>query len=373
VLIHRSPQPALGPLARRTPLLTVLAVAAALVPATAAAELGGQGAPGPSGCSSIGVASASGGGGLNVSGSATVTCSYPTGSRFSSSDHPSPTPLGTPGDKCTNTSYQPFVWTEGPTTFEGQGGYLPGGVAKDPNGREVAYSAREGLASGYDPGTHDWYDVYTETSKYGPDGICIVDPNGWQETQFLVVPHAIAGNPGDVTGQILTLIDQFRARLHDNPAKIGTLPAQTQGLVNLAQCFWLDGLQPDQFATATLFGPPDVTGRSVVYSLVLHATLGQVQWQYGDETGGAAGHVASIPAQCGNHPQEVAHDYVRISGANTDFQVTATQSWNITANLFWVDSAGVGSAVIPVNQPTATVTSGPLPVYIGQLEGVPSA
>src|SRR5207302_292101 len=112
-----------------------------------------------------------------------------------------------------------------------------------------------------------WYDVYTESSTYGPDGICKVIPGAWQLTQWLVLPHAIAGNPADVMPGVMNLIDQFSKRLVSNPAPIGSLPPTTQGLVNLPQCFWLDGLQPDQFATATLAGPPDATGRQVMYSL----------------------------------------------------------------------------------------------------------
>jgi hypothetical protein len=364
------------PWARPAATLAALAAAGAgLLPSAVGAEFGGPAARGgPSTCSTVTVGSSSDTGRLiHLDAGAKITCSQPTSAAFSEPNHPNPPPPQppVPGTPCTNTRWQPYTWSEHPV-FEGQGGNLPGGVSYDPDGKFTSYEARTGLAAGIDPGTHNWYNVFQEKSTWQADGTCKVIPGQWANTQWVVLPHGItaANSPYDPV-QVQTLIAQFAQNLTTHPATIGTTPPATQGLVNLPQCFWLDGLQPDQYATATLPGGADPTGRSIYYQLYLQATLAQVAWDFGD--GGSGHQVTPPPAACGNHPQQVAYDYVRISGADTRFQVYAHQDWHVSSTLYYVDSGGVEPPVqIPVGQPVQQVVSGPIGVYIGQLEGVPS-
>jgi hypothetical protein len=178
------------------------------------------------------------------------------------------------------------------------------------------------------------------------------------------VPDPVSLKPffGDEIGQL-----QAQAGV------VGSAPAQ-RAVVNTPTCFWIDsmGIQNERDLTLVLAGPPDVSGRQIFYTFFARIVFQGVSWVF-DTTTGDTSQVA-VPSQCPVHPQEVAHQYTRISDGlpGGKYEVSATENYSISVTVYWIDSAGAHGPV-PVDPGVAApqLTPGHLFQYVGQIEGVP--
>jgi hypothetical protein len=159
---------------------------------------------------------------------------------------------------------------------------------------------------------------------------------------------------------------------------IVSAPSQN-GVVNSPVCFWIPnmGIPAERQLVLNLAGAPDASGRQIFYTLLATVQFAGVNWQFGDPTDNTS--EPSIPSGCpvpAGLPvgASAAHRYEQISDGLPGgvYQVSATENFTITVQMFWVDFSGPkGPVTVPsgVNDPTL-----PTPVYsqyVGQVEGVP--
>lgn len=342
----------------RPPALHSLAVAlvAALAPVASHAEGGVKPPPGqgPSTCSVIATGGAdSFGQVVDVQGGASITCRMPGGTSFSAPPRAGdPPPLSGP---CLDTAYQPLSFTD---SVSAAAQYGPQGTWSTPSGKlpgPAVHYAR-------DAGITDYWAVYQRPGTF-VNGSCHSDqPWPLLPVRFDPRPHPIRP-PDSPVPDWRIYVDQARANLKAAPGHPGTLPRADQGLVNLAQCYWLDGLQHEHDQAVTLEGPPDPSGRHIRYTLLIRASLGQVEWDFGD----GDPTTAAAPLACGSHDQLVAHVYRHYG----DYVAVAHEHWTVRVDLYWVDSDGPHRVPVDAGPQPPPIDTPPQRVHLGQIEGVP--
>jgi hypothetical protein len=276
-----------------------------------------------------------------------------------------------------------------PVTFQDQATVIRGTWVSPSHGQESAAIAPNSAgsvvsASGITAATNDVFALYSQDGKY-QGGQCL-PAGGWQSfcREGLPVssnadpcvysqPHAISpatSPPPAVTPYVAHALDGLRAEA----GTIHSLPSPN-GLVNLPTCFWLDGLGiPDERDfTLLLAGPPDGSGRRIYYTYLIRVFFAGVDWNFDDPFGNDQ---AQPDPACGQHPQLTAHSYPMISEKSRPdgyYHVTATESYQVTVDLYWTDSGGPHhSALDPgVHLPITVSPPGPYHQYVGQVEGIP--
>jgi hypothetical protein len=160
----------------------------------------------------------------------------------------------------------------------------------------------------------------------------------------------------------------------------GTIRATpaAKGVVNVPQCFWIDGIQipQERDLTLVLAGAPNSEGRRVYYTFLIRIKMDGITWHF-DDPGGNNNPDNPTADVCKQYPQGVSHTYHRITeGVNPDnmAHVTADESYVITADMYWADSLG-GPYHLSVDPgvPAQVIHPDPYSILIGQIEGVPTS
>lgn len=161
-----------------------------------------------------------------------------------------------------------------------------------------------------------------------------------------------------------------------NPGTIKAAPPNHTGLVNLPQCYWLTGqsVTGKQTVSMDLKGAPNASGQQITYHIALTVTLNNIIWNFGD----GSEQTTTVPIPCigdsGGASSLVAHNYVTYSQdqPNSSFLVTASETYQASAVMTWVDDNGPESENVTLNGNTTTVATPPYPVRIDQEESVGS-
>jgi hypothetical protein len=229
-------------------------------------------------------------------------------------------------------------------------------------------------------GTNDFYIPYQISGTANKQGRC----TGTKQTSpcwghgampgcLYVVPQTVTATiPG--TGPIATTFSGY-FQTQVKAGTISSLPA-ARSVVNVPTCFFVQGMNPTpgqswQYVRIVPV-PGDAEGRYVFFVFVATITYDGTVWNFGDGT--SSGVVPAdnppLPSECDSGlPAEayIAHTYTRYDTAG--FQVTASQTYSMSIDAYWDDSAGLHSVHLSdttLPQQTATIT---IPVY--QEEGVP--
>jgi hypothetical protein len=293
---------------------------------------------------------------VSISAGASFSCPEPGG--YSFGNQPKASFWVPNGTSCTQYRYQPLTFSDEGETAKATYTF--------PNGQVQ----NESLSSFPDAGIDNYW---IEFSKPGTvqNQVCNVS-NSLTWKQDAVVPGEWVITPGTsqfVSDPNVWAGDMYNF-LNNNSGTIGTMP-QTKGLVGLPQCFWINDLQASHEREVVLDGSPDVSGRQIRYVLIIVAQLGTVEWHFGDPYSNAK---ESAPSECGAHNQITAHTYSQISWyqPNHVYQgISATETWTLSAYLYWYDTYGYGSRQITLANPTQNITTPSITLSVGQEEGVP--
>ena len=355
---------------KRAGLLAVSAVVWTLIAAP-----GGQTSQNPpqaSGCS-VGYqgSSSSSGSTFDVQGGAGIVCHPPGGQSYGDKTRTvwSPPPNGT---ACVNYSDQPVTFHD-----PGAGGTVypsPWGTFSTPTNGYPGPMIVSGSSGGgnHQPAVEDAKARYAQNGTW-QNGVCDGGKNPWSPypVAYIWIPHTITA-PASPAPSFQPYVDQVVRDTRARAGTVGTLPTPDRGLVNLAQCFWVQniGIPVERDVLLVLAGPPDATGRQIFYNFVIRVRLVQpIGWDFGDQD---SSEVAPPPV-CGNHEGLVAHQYRKISAYEGDghYHVQATEQYTVTVDEMWDDSNGVNGPFrvyeAPITRPPQTPV---LNVYVGQVEGV---
>ena len=177
---------------------------------------------------------------------------------------------------------------------------------------------------------------------------------------------------------------QIRALLQNpgrlDPGRIQLAPTADRGLVNLPQHAWIEGATVQQpgtweFAADSL---PDATGRGLRYQYLVTVGLSGVDWSWGDGAGDWWPDLGEVGAD-GHNP---THSYRVISArggggpvvrGSATYTVQAVEHYTVDVMAVWFDGRGSRSQDLGDLGLSLDGAPPPAALYVGQLEGVPSA
>lgn len=319
---------------------------------------------------------------VQIQGHANITCDrvgntspYGAGTAYTSSDAVAD---GTP---CYVVFYAPVTFQNLPAyilaTWKSPAGAY-GSANVDPNSFGDAVSA-----TGVTAATNDVFALYRQngtfqnqqcrTDGFWFDFCQLGGPAASADPCILSTPHPIAppnSPPPPIGPYVASVVRDIRAQA----GSLDSLPSPN-GLVNLPTCFWIDGIGvPDERDfMLVLPGAPDPSNRRIYYTYLIRVFFAGVDWNFDDPFGNDR---AQPHPACGQHPQLTAHSYQMISEKrNPDgfYHVTATESYQVTVDLYWDDSYGPHHSVIDpgVRLPITVSPAGPYNQFIGQVEAIP--
>lgn len=174
--------------------------------------------------------------------------------------------------------------------------------------------------------------------------------------------------PANWRQQLQQVINRVEGQMQIDAGTIGADPDPGRALVNLPQCYWLDGASdPDLTMTLDLAGAPAPDGQQVQYEFVVAADRSAVNWSFGDGDGSQS----SVPVECTGHDATAAHQYTTISEPGKPYRVTATEVSTITVTEYWQDWFGPHDQQLNLGLAPVVVTTPAIETTVGQEEGVP--
>lgn len=221
------------------------------------------------------------------------------------------------------------------------------------------------------------YVPFEHAGTFGPGGVCLPNgPGGWdngcagpvktdpiimltglssEQCLHIVPDEAVGGGlpPGVIGPQLLNLEGQVSGLI--NAGTLSSLPVGA-GLVNVPQCFFINGMntpQNQQFQIVIPSPAADALGRRIFYVFVISVTNAGVTWNFGDNSGDTTGQQTppDCAAQAATAQVSTAHLYQRYSDGEPGgvFQVQATEHYQIGVTEMWIDATQAGPHVIPVD------------------------
>lgn len=192
-------------------------------------------------------------------------------------------------------------------------------------------------------------------------------PECYFAPQNAVTPQNSAP-PANWRQQLQRVIDQVEKQMQLHAGTIGADPSPNRALVNLPQCYWLDGASdPNLSVTLKLAGQPGPDGQRAQFEFVVAAGRTGVNWSFGDGDDSQT----SVPIECSGHDGTAAHQYTAISTPGRPYEVTASEVFAITVTEYWQDSYGPHSEPLDLGLAPAVVSPPAIATTVGQEEGVP--
>lgn len=191
-------------------------------------------------------------------------------------------------------------------------------------------------------------------------------PNGPPQTAL----NMATSPPPNVGPYLAQAMEQILTR----PGTISAAPPNHTGLVNLPQCYWVTGqsVPKTQTISMDLKGAPNAAGQQITYHISLTVWLDKMVWNFGD----GSQQTTTVPLPCvgdsGDPQTLVAHNYTTYSQdqPNGTFLVTASETYQASAVMTWIDDTGSRQMNVPLNPASEEITTAPYPVQIEQEEGV---
>ena len=319
---------------------------------------------------------------IEIHGQATIDCNrtgntspYGGGSAYTRSD---PVPDGAP---CYVVFYAPVTFQNLPTYIRATW-KSPNGPSESANVDPNSYG-NVVSTTGVTAATNDVFALFRQngtfqnqqcqTGGFWFDYCQLGAPAPNPDPCILSQPHRIQpvdSPPPPVGPYVASVVRDLKAgagNLHSMPSP--------NGLVNLPTCFWIEGIGvPDERAfTLVLPGPPDPSNRRIYYPYLIRVFFAGIDWNFDDPFGNDQ--VQPHPA-CGQHPQLTAHSYQMISEKRSPdglYHITASEKYQVTVDLYWVDSYGPHHIPVDPGVPLPITVSppGPYNQYVGQVEAIP--
>ena len=184
-----------------------------------------------------------------------------------------------------------------------------------------------------------------------------------------LLPPAVIGGvtPAFLAPRIDDLLGLIKGQLY--AGTVEAAPAE-RGVVNVPQCFWLEGTTvPDErWYQVFVPGPTNDPNVNLFYTLRVQVQFLSVTWNFDD----GSSSTDPLPRDCQGW-QLAAHRYQQISerpeSPDARYHVTATLHYATHVYEFWADSRGPNS--FDYAGPSFDITSPARAQYIGQIEGIP--
>ena len=178
-------------------------------------------------------------------------------------------------------------------------------------------------------------------------------------------------NQTQIDGDMLVLMGSIQRQVR--PGQVSSTPSQA-GLVNADTCFTVQGMNipASQTFDITLMGPDLGSGRHIFFVFRVTVSFQGIQWDFGDPIDNIADPVPTDLCSGMDPAVSAAHRYHRYSDGQPGgaYQVTATETYGITAVEMWDDFTGTHS--LPVTAPPPFPVATPAHAQrIIQEEGVP--
>jgi hypothetical protein len=164
--------------------------------------------------------------------------------------------------------------------------------------------------------------------------------------------------------------------LKGQAGSISAAPTAKTTVGQFPTCFWIDGVgvPVERDLAVVIAGAPDASGRSIFYTLLMKLIFKGVDWNF-DDASGDNGKLPNAESICGVHPFVTAHYYKQLSEGKpgNSSHVTATETYQIEADLYWYDSGGPEQRSVTGEIPPQVITPNSHSVMVGQIEGVPTS